>query len=334
MKICFLLEDTKRATKNSSGSQKPNFIEEQAKLIQSIHCLKQYDSLIIDDHSQLIPALKSGSINLLFNICDLGYMGNSKLDPHLIALCDIYNVPYLGKNLRCHHYTNDKNTVSHLAKALGISVPNEVYLQGNEIEGDNTYDFPSILKPAHAHESAFLSEYSIVNNKEELIAHYKKIRSVTTEPVILQQFIPSEEVSVGMIGNDADFLDLPLLEIDYSKLPTELPKIITESAKKRSEHCVYAQTIGYKKADLKPETVKKIYDLSKRLFKRLFFKDYARFDWRLDEHGEPFLIEVNANPGVMPWGYLSFIAGYAGMTHVDLLDAIIQTGIKRLNQDQ
>jgi D-alanine-D-alanine ligase len=37
-----------------------------------------------------------------------------------------------------------------------------------------------------------------------------------------------------------------------------------------------------------------------RLFKRVGFRDYARFDWKMDKHGNPRLLEGNCNCG---WSY-------------------------------
>lgn len=39
---------------------------------------------------------------------------------------------------------------------------------------------------------------------------------------------------------------------------------------------------------------------SARLFERLGIRDYARFDWKLDKHGRPRLLEANPNCG---WSY-------------------------------
>jgi len=67
-----------------------------------------------------------------------------------------------------------------------------------------------------------------------------------------------------------------------------------------------------------------------KLFERLEIKDYGRFDWRLDEDGNPRLLEVNPNPGWCWDGHLAKMAAFAGMTYTDLLHTIIQAAEQRV----
>lgn len=70
-------------------------------------------------------------------------------------------------------------------------------------------------------------------------------------------------------------------------------------------------------------------DWSKKLFKRLQCKDYARFDWRLDEEGNPRLIEANPNCGWCWDGHLAKTANLAGISYSEMIQAIIKSAFER-----
>ena len=60
-----------------------------------------------------------------------------------------------------------------------------------------------------------------------------------------------------------------------------------------------------------------------KLFERLDCRDYARFDWRLDDNGTPRLLEVNPNPGWCWDGHLARMAALAGISYADMLKDIL-----------
>ena len=71
-----------------------------------------------------------------------------------------------------------------------------------------------------------------------------------------------------------------------------------------------------------------------RLFERLGCRDYARFDFRADAKGEIKLLEVNPNPGWCWDGKFNLMAGYAGITYPELLEAILVSAEERLGLEQ
>ncbi len=66
-----------------------------------------------------------------------------------------------------------------------------------------------------------------------------------------------------------------------------------------------------------------------KLFERLECRDYARLDWRFDQHGVPKLLEVNPNPGWCWDGHLAKMAGIKGLEYTEMLSLILQTAEQR-----
>jgi len=137
-------------------------------------------------------------------------------------------------------------------------------------------------------------------------------------------------LSVGIVGNPPDdYTVLPLIEEDYSMLPDDLPKICGYEAKWLPDS-PYWNCLKSIPARIDDETEKSIVEWCLKLAERLGCQDYTRFDWRLNNNGEPHLLEVNPNPGWCWDGHLSKMANISGMSYSQLLRRILQVAEKRL----
>jgi D-alanine-D-alanine ligase len=56
-------------------------------------------------------------------------------------------------------------------------------------------------------------------------------------------------------------------------------------------------------------------------------KGYARVDFRVDEKGNIYVLEINANPCISPDSGFVAAATQAGMNHMDLIKRIIEDTI-------
>jgi D-alanine-D-alanine ligase len=76
----------------------------------------------------------------------------------------------------------------------------------------------------------------------------------------------------------------------------------------------------------------KLVSQSLKLFERLNCRDYCRFDWRLNAHDEPKILEVNPNPGWCWDGHLAKMCNIGGMDYSQMLEAILNAAELRYNQ--
>ncbi|MDY6970253.1 MAG: D-alanine--D-alanine ligase, partial [Spirochaetota bacterium] len=54
-------------------------------------------------------------------------------------------------------------------------------------------------------------------------------------------------------------------------------------------------------------------------------RDYCRFDWRLDDEGNPKILEVNPNPGWCWDGHLAKMAKISGISYSEMLASILRS---------
>ena len=137
---------------------------------------------------------------------------------------------------------------------------------------------------------------------------------------------------MGVIGNPGfGYRVLPVLEVDYSQLPNDLPRILGYESKWDPKSPYWSQ-VRYVQNKTNDDAIADMVSNSLKLFERLGCRDYARFDFRADEHGVIKLLEVNPNPGWCWDGKLNLMAGFDGADYSQLLKWIIDAAWQRISE--
>lgn len=295
--------------------------------------LNEYNFSFLNNHSTLIQDLLNlkGKVDFVFNLCDEGYYNEARKELHIPALLEILKLPYTGSGPQCLAFCYDKSLVRGIAKELEIPVPEAIFIKPEEKIIDLPLYFPAIVKPNFGDSSYGITQRSVVNDGEELLSAISEIRENFgyDKPVLVEQFLTGKDLTVGIIGNQTDnFIILPIIEEDYSNLPSDLPKICGYEAKWLPDSPYW--NIKSIPANLSHDVIEIIEHCSLKLFERLECQDYARFDWRLDDKGNPKLLEVNPNPGWCWDGHLAKMCNFANIPYQEMLKKILEVAIKRI----
>ncbi len=118
-----------------------------------------------------------------------------------------------------------------------------------------------------------------------------------------------------------------MLELDTTRSVT--PWVYTNEAK--SKEVGADGHLGYFcPAEIEPELEKKLKSLALRAHQLLYTLDFSRTDIRLDEKGNPCLIEINTLPGLTPdYSDLCLQAKAEGICYEDLVLDILYLGASR-----
>jgi D-alanine-D-alanine ligase len=328
--------------------KRPDFLKPQAvfddddfytisRLKSALSSLSEYEFTYISNHHTIIQDLKriAGKTHIVMNLCDEGFNNDPSKELHIPALLDILNIPYTGASSQCLAFCYDKSLVRGIAKEMKIPVPRAFFIEPDDTTFNLSFCFPVIVKPNLGDSSFGITQESVAYDHEQLINAITIIREKLgyDKPILVEEFLTGKDLSVGIIGNPlTSYNVLPITEEDYSEVPEDLPRVCGYEAKWLPDSPYYK--IKSVQADLSEATEKFITECCMKLFERLDVKDYGRFDWRLDEDGNPRLLEVNPNPGWCWDGHLAKMAGYAGMTYTDLLNAIIQAAEQRIEHSK
>ncbi len=293
--------------------------------------LDDYSFTYLDQHSNLIPRLKSELPEFVFNLCDEGYNNDAFLELHVPAYLDMLGIPYTGAGPSCLGLCYNKALVRSVAAGLDIPVPLETYFDPDDQSATLPSTFPALIKPNFGDSSIGITINSVVQTPQELLSYMRRLQeTLPGRPILIQEFLEGPEYSIGIIGNPGQrVIYLPPLEVDYSGLQSGLPKILGYESKWLPDSPYWTQ-ISYHEAQLDEDTLRKLQDYSMQLFTRLGCRDYARFDFRADNNGEIKLLEVNPNPGWCWDGKFNIMAGFAGMRYADMLRLIIEAAQERV----
>jgi D-alanine-D-alanine ligase len=212
---------------------------------------------------------------------------------------------------------------------MDVHVPSEIWIDPSNQSAALPSVFPAIIKPAFGDSSIGITQEAVVHSAEQLVTYFDKIKTdMPGVPVLIQEFLEGREFSVGLLGNGMAIEALPILEVDYSGLPPELPKILGYESKWFPES-PYWTKIRYNQADLDETAARYLIEASINLFNRLKCKDYARFDFRMNLQGTIKLLEVNPNPGWCWDGKMALMASFAGIKYHQMLEKVLNSGVER-----
>ena len=93
---------------------------------------------------------------------------------------------------------------------------------------------------------------------------------------------------------------LPIVEIQFEQLPVDINPIYSYEAKWVWDRPEDPLRIFRCPAELTPALASRLREVVTRTCEVLRIRDWCRIDLRLDEKGEPNVLEVNPLPGVLP----------------------------------
>jgi D-alanine-D-alanine ligase len=262
-------------------------------------------------------------LDIVFNIAE-GVGGKANRESHLPIFLEYLDIPHTGSDGKALSIGLDKATTIEILKSYGINVASHYVFQNlDDAREIQRYAknleriFPLFVKPVAEGTSVGMSQDSVVETMEHLRAKIEQVITEYKQPALVQPFLSGREHTVGILGD----IVLPILSIDLNKIP-EQPKV-------RDEHVKEIDT-----AYSAPKRFNEKYVLlaaqAAITQNALGFRDYNRMDFREDEKGKIYFLEVNPLPGLNPSSSdFPKIAGMAGISYDVLVNAVLMEAIKR-----
>jgi D-alanine-D-alanine ligase len=296
--------------------------------------LEGYRFRYFDDHAELLDALRREKPDLVLNLCDTGFRNRWEHERNVPALLEILDIPYTGSDAAGMVLSNDKALVSAAARLRAIPVPEQIVVDLDAPTWPLPTELPAMIKPNVSCGSFGITAKSVVRDRAEADAYLRWLApQLEVREALIQQFLEGAEYTVGVLGNPgAAFEILPPLEVDFGALDAGLPPILTH-ASKADMASPYWQQVTFKRAELSETTLGALTDACTKLFGRLGFRDYARFDFRCDAKGVPHLIDANVNPTWYAGAKMAQMAAWAGHGYPDMLRIILEAARTRAGLD-
>jgi len=241
--------------------------------------------------------LKELKPDLVFNIAE-GLFGPSR-ESHIPTICEILEIPYTGSDPLTLGICLDKSRAKEILAYHRIPTPPFFVVEkGSSLP--KRVRLPAIVKPLYEGSSKGIKNNSVVRSRRELESRVREIQERYAQPVIVEKFLSGREFTVGVLGNPPRREILPIVEIDHSQLPAEANPIYSYEAKWIWDRPEKPLAIFQCPADLEDELKERIEGVVKETCDVLRIRDWCRIDLRLDDRGEPNILEVNPLPGILP----------------------------------
>jgi D-alanine-D-alanine ligase len=226
-----------------------------------------------------------------------------------------------------------KHMTLSLLAGIGVPIPpNTALLETVGAVEEQLWQFPVIVQPAQEDSGVGLDRASVVYSKSALRRKVRDLLRTYNQPALAQRFLSGREFNVSVIGGNR-LRVLPPAEVDYSQLSADIPPIMSYAAKWLENTEEYKGTSVICPAPLTPELSERISQIAMRSFRAVGGWSYARVDMRLDEAGQPCVLEVNCNPCLDPGVGLARSAEIAGIEFPQLLKLILRYAIEQQRYD-
>lgn len=269
----------------------------------------------------LIDRLNNLETDIIFNICEGLYTRNRESE--VPALLSAFKIPFVGSDALALGLTLDKAVAKKIFMSDGIPTPKFVIAdKETDLNCLKDLKFPLIVKPRYEGSSKGISEKSIVHSEKELKEQIGFIIDQYAQPALVEEFIKGKEFTVLVVGNESPEA-LPSVQIEILG-KKDLGNLIYTSRRVNNDDVQYICP-----ADIPKKLEQKLQDIAVGAYKSAECLDFGRVDFRVNEKGKPFVLEVNPLPSLSQGDVFPLVASACGMTYEGLIQKIIDFALKR-----
>ena len=276
---------------------------------------------------QFLDNVRREKVDIVFNIAE-GRGSYRSREAQVPSVLEMLGIPYTGSDPQCLAICLDKPVTKKLVAAAGIPTPKWLFVSDAPELGrlDWTgFPFPAIIKPACEGSSKGIRLTSLAHNISQAGKEMGRIIRDYHQPVMVEEFIDGDEVTVGVIGNTPPKL-LGMMRV----LPKKQEKHFVYSIEVKRD---YVNRVDYESPVRLPQPVlDKLEQYSLGAFRALGCRDVSRVDFRVGRDGTPYFIEINPLPGLGNYSDLIIMGLKLGWTHEGIIGAVLDAAVKRYPQ--
>lgn len=248
---------------------------------------------------------------------------NRNTNGFIPAILQMENIPFIGNDSYINTIASDKYLFENIANSLGICTPKSILINSEDslrlskcIHG---MKFPFILK----YQYGSMSYHTVkISNFDQLKKQIGFMLTQNNGPILCQEYIEGRELSVPVIGTAPN--EQILAVIEYTDSDNRPLEIYDDFWKGQNDFQVKLNALNISLPSIK-EIINSVY----KMYRYLNYKDYARFDFRLDRQGRPYLLEGNPLPALAYGSAFDPISYGKNMSFKTVLSQIVENAAKR-----
>lgn len=264
--------------------------------------------------------------DLVFNIAE-GLRGPTR-ESQVPALLEAYGIPVTFGDSLCLALCLHKGHCKHILQSRNIPTPRFLVVDDTDTDFravDLVY--PLFAKPVAEGTGKGVTPKGKVSDATELREVCLDLLDRFQQPVIVEEFLPGREFTVGVVGTGNDAAVLGVMEVMLGDKAD--PELYTFENKDK-----YEDRVSYRLAPVSAES-REAAEIALSSYRALNCRDAGRVDVRSDARGRPQIIELNPLAGLNPLhSDLPILGRLIGVEFDHLVADILSSAAKRIRDGE
>lgn len=247
------------------------------------------------DLSLLKKSLIEEKPDLIFNLVE-SINNHGELLYFAPAVFTNLKIPYTGVNTEGLFITTNKPLAKTWMRKSNIPTADWFELHETEkLDKNKTY----LVKPKLEDGSLGFDDDLVFKGAD--VNKFEKIKTLSPLHFFIEEYIEGREFNISVLGGNKGPEVLPIPEMNFHNYPEGKPKIMGFRAKWEEHSFEYDNTSrSFIDENEEKELVAKLKNICIECWNSFNLSGFIRVDFRIDKQGNPFVLEINANPCITP----------------------------------
>lgn len=265
-----------------------------------------YTYQVLDCREDLLGQLQNVNSTFKPDVALIALHGKYAEDGIVQSLCEYIKLPYTGSGVMASALCMDKVYTKQILLNEELPTPEYQVIQKDQIsEQASDLSYPVVVKPSREGSSVGIS---IVKDSSQWVPALQ-LAAQYDQYILVEKYILGMEVTVPVLGTKV----LTPIEI--------VPKVDFYDYKNKY---TAGRTEYILPARLPSATLEKVKAMALRAFQVCRLRTYGRIDFRVNEAGEPYIMEVNTLPGCTPTSLFPKSAADCGISFSQLIAYLVE----------
>jgi D-alanine-D-alanine ligase len=266
---------------------------------------------------------------VVFNLVE-SPLGQGRLIHLAPLLLERMGLAFTGAGTRAMLLSSNKLMAKRYMLEHGLPTPAWLSLDKSEEPAAKAGRW--IIKSVWEHASVGLDEDSVIEARtgQDLQRQLENRRAILGGECFAERFIEGREINIAMLASAKGVQVLPPAEIIFEGYGPDKPKVVGYKAKWDSASYEYHHTP--RKFDFPARDrllLQELNALCLRAWRLFGLRGWARVDFRIDQQGGPWILEINANPCLSSDAGFMAAARQAGLAPSQVVARILADGYSR-----
>ena len=322
-----------------SGGDGPDDRFEEFDRLETVEAIAEvlrgegHDVALLGDGRELLRRVLDDPPDFVWNLAEGQGVGRSR-EARVPAALEMLGIPYSGSDPLTLAVSLDKDVSRRLVRSRGVRIPKATLVTPGADPGateravgvvfSDAADYPVIVKPAFEGSSKGIRGRCLAEGAAEAVAAAIRLAGEYEQPVLVEEFIDGDEVTVGLVGNGEQVEVVGVMRI----VPKGSAARFVYSLEVKRD---WRRRVDYEApALLSAEVMRRLIEEARLAFDALGCRDLARIDFRFRDD-LPYFIEANPLPGLAPaTSDLVILARGHGLDHADLIRKVLRAALDRV----